>query len=67
MAQLLIDAGFVVNGKAANGKLEGVALVKAHGQNPSLITFPNDNDFGILGPIPEQMNVLTPAPPACTP
>jgi len=67
VAQLLIDAGFVVNGKAANGKLEGVALVKAHGQNPSLITFLNDNDLGILGPIPEQMNVLTPAPPACTP
>jgi len=34
-----------------------VALVKAHGQNPSLITFLNDNDLGILGPIPEQMNV----------
>ena len=67
VAQLLIDAGFVVNGKAANGKLQGVALVKAHGQNPSLITFLNDNDFGILGPIPEQMNVLTSAPPACTP
>jgi hypothetical protein len=31
----------------------------------SLTTFLNDNDSGILGPIPEQMNVLTPAPPAC--
>lgn len=65
VAQLLIDAGFVVNGKAANGKLEGVALVKARGANPSLISFLNDNDFGILGPIPELMHVLSPAPTEC--
>lgn len=66
VAQLLVGAGFVLNGKASNGKLEGVALVKARGQNPSLIALLNDNDFGILGPIPEQMNVLAPAPPLCT-
>ena len=69
VAAMLRTAGFTDPNdptRAGNGKIEGVAYVKARGNNPALIAVVNDNDFGLVVPIPEQVDVL-PAPPVCTP
>lgn len=69
VAKLLRDAGFTdptMPSRAGNGKIEGVAYVPARGANPALLAVLNDNDFGLVVPIPEQLDVLA-APPLCSP
>ena len=69
VAEMLRAAGFTDPNdatRAGNGKIEGVAHVKARGKNPALLAVVNDNDFGLVVPIPEQIDVLQ-APPVCTP
>lgn len=64
--------------RAGNGKIEGVALVQGddderrgrdddtEDDDKALLAVLNDNDFGLVVPIPEQLNLLE-APSACTP
>lgn len=52
--------------RAGNGKIEGVSYFPARGANPALLAVLNDNDFGLVAPIPEQLDVLQ-APPVCSP
>lgn len=69
VAALLVSAGFTdptSPTRAGNGKLEGVAYIRPRGKNPALLAVLNDNDFGLVVPIPEQLNVLA-APALCTP
>ena len=69
IAALLRAAGFTDPNeptRAGNGKIEGVAHVKARGSNPELLAIVNDNDFGLFVPIPEQVDVLA-APSICAP
>lgn len=69
VAKLLRDAGFTDpndSSRAGNGKIEGVAYVPARGANPAVLGVLNDNDFGLVVPIPEQLDVL-PAPAVCAP
>ena len=69
MAALLVSARFTdptLPTREGNGKLEGAAYIQARGGNPALLAVLNDNDFGLVVPIPEQLNVLA-APPICTP
>ena len=40
--------------------------VEERDANPSLLALVNDNDFGLVLPIPEQLDVLR-APPVCSP
>ena len=66
---MLVAAGYTDPSdpaRAGNGKIEGVAYVKARGANPALLAVVNDNDFGLVAPIPEQLNALR-APPTCEP
>jgi hypothetical protein len=48
----------------ANDPNEGAAYVPARGSNPALLAVLNDNDFGLVVPIAEQLDVVA-APPAC--
>ncbi len=79
VAALLRDAGITDPNdptRAGNGKIEGVAYIAGgddgHGRHrgkdeeKALLALVNDNDFGLVVPIPEQIDVLE-APPVCTP
>jgi hypothetical protein len=69
VAQLLVSSGFTdptLPSRAGNGKIEGVAYTPARGANPALLGVLNDNDFGLVVPIREQLDVLA-APPVCSP
>jgi Esterase-like activity of phytase len=69
VARLLVASGFTdptLPTRAGNGKIEGVAYTPARGANPALLAVLNDNDFGLVVPIREQLDVLA-APPLCTP
>ncbi len=69
VAQLLVAAGFTdptQPARAGNGKLEGVAYTQARGANPALLAVLNDNDFGLVVPIRQQLDVLA-APAICSP
>jgi hypothetical protein len=69
VAALLRQAGFTDPNnpsRAGNGKIEGVAYVPGRGANAALLAVLNDNDFGLVVPIPEQLNVLA-APAVCRP
>jgi Esterase-like activity of phytase len=69
VAQLLVSSGFTdptLPTRAGNGKIEGVAYLPARGANPALLAVLNDNDFGLVVPIREQLDVLG-APAVCTP
>jgi hypothetical protein len=69
VAALLREAGFTDPNepfRAGNGKIEGVAYTPRRGANPALLAVLNDNDFGLVVPIREQLNVLA-APAACRP
>ena len=68
-AELLVAAGFTDPAqptRAGNGKIEGTAYVPARGANPALLGVLNDNDFGLVVPIRQQLDVLA-APALCTP
>ena len=68
VAQLLVAAGFTDPAqptRAGNGKIEGTAYVPARGANPALLSILNDNDFGLVVPIRQQLDVLA-APALCT-
>lgn len=69
VASLLRQAGFTdpnEPSRAGNGKIEGVAYSPRRGANPALLAVLNDNDFGLVVPIREQLNVVA-APLVCRP
>lgn len=72
VAKLLRDAGITDPNdpsdppRAGNGKIEGAAYVPARGANPAVLGVINDNDFGLVVPIPEQLDILA-APTVCVP
>ena len=74
----IVDNGPVLNGHVrnrhpccrdltdrGNGKIEGVAYVEERGSNTAVLAVVNDNDFGLVVPIPEQIDLLA-APALCT-
>lgn len=48
----------------ATEKIEGAPYVPRRGSNPAILAIVNDNDFRLVVPIPEQLDVLS-APAVC--